>query len=62
MATNKHIPGGEDEQPIGDAKREVKLYVWNAVNTKAAWDATPTADKLEIVRLFIKYEMLRLFN
>ena len=62
MATDKHIPGGENEQPIGDAKREVKQWVWDAVSDKAAWDATATADKLEIVRLFIKYGMLKWFS
>lgn len=61
MATNAHVPGGEGEQPIGAAKEQAKT-IWSAVNTQAAWGTLSSADKLETVRKFIKYAMMRWFG
>lgn len=61
MAQNCNVTGGTGTGPEGQAKRQAKL-VWSSVNTPSAWDALTAAAKLEIVRKFIKYSMMRMFG
>jgi len=61
MATKQHIPGGDGELPVGEAKRQA-IEVWQSVKTPEAWALVGTPEKLEIVRKLIKYSLMRWFK